>query len=297
VAPLGGCSPGQSEPGLLACVANVSEGCDERVIRAIAAAGGDCVLDVHRDPDHHRSVFTMAGAGLEDAARNVARRSVELVDLRRHRGVHPRLGALDVVPFTPLDAAGSPVMARGDLSDAVAARDRFATWAGRTLALPCFVYGPERSLPEVRRRAFVEVAPDTGPAHLHPTAGACAVGARFALVAYNVWLSTDDLVVATSIAATIRGPAVRALGFRTGGVTQVSCNLVDPMSVGPAVVYDEVDRLARGAGVRVTRAELVGLAPAAVVEAEPRGRWEQLDLDPDRTLEARIEGSGRRRRL
>jgi glutamate formiminotransferase len=278
-------------------VANVSEGRDERVIRAIAGAGGDCVLDVHRDPDHHRSVLTMAGTDLEDAVRNVARRTVELVDLRRHSGVHPRLGALDVVPFTPLDTTGSPVMAPGDLTDAVGARDRFATWAGRTLVLPCFVYGPERSLPEVRRRAFAPLPPDRGPAVPHPTAGACAVGARFALVAYNLWLSTGDLEVASSIAAAVRGPHVRALGFRTGGVTQVSCNLVDPMSIGPAVVYDEVDRLARDARVCVTRAELVGLAPAAVVEAAPRGRWEQIDLDPDRTVEARLEGSGRRRRL
>jgi glutamate formiminotransferase len=98
--------------------------------------------------------------------------------------------------------------------------------------------------------------------------------------------------VATSIAAAVRGPAVRALGFRTGAVTQVSCNLIDPLSVGPARIYDEVDRLARGAGTSVTRAELVGLAPAAVVEDAPRGRWRQIDLDPERTLEARLERSG-----
>ncbi len=271
---------------------NVSEGRDAEVIAALATAGGDTVLDVHRDPDHHRTVLTMAGEGLEEAVRAVARRTVELIDLRHHGGVHPRLGAIDVVPFTPLDARGSPVIGAGDLTDAVAARDRFATWAGRDLALPCFLYGPERSLPAVRKGAFAELDPDTGPAVAHQTAGACAVGARLALVAYNVWLATGDLDVATSIAAAIRGPAVRALGFRTGAVTQVSCNLIDPLSVGPARIYDEVDRLARRAGTSVTRAELVGLAPAAVVEAAPEGRWREIDLDPERTLEARLERAG-----
>jgi glutamate formiminotransferase len=293
---------------MLACVVNVSEGRDRRVIAALAAAGGGPVLDVHSDPDHHRSVFTLAGPGLEDAVQGLARRTVELIDLAAHDGVHPRLGALDVVPFTPLGDDGSPVFAGGDggddgddggddgagppLADARRARQRFATWAGTTLALPCFLYGPERSLPEVRRGAFAGLDPDTGPARPHPTAGACAVGARFALVAYNLWLSTGELDVATSIAAAVRRPGVRTLGLATAGVTQVSCNLIDPLSVGPAQVYDEVDRLAGAAGVSLTRAELVGLAPAAVVTAAPQGRWPQLDLDPERTVEARLERSG-----
>jgi glutamate formiminotransferase len=273
-------------------VVNISEGRDLETIGAVTAAGGRCVLDIHTDADHNRMVLTMAGGDLEEAVREVARTTVQLVDLRRHRGVHPRLGALDVVPFTPLDYDGNPVGGEGDLSGAVAARDRFALWAGRDLALPCFAYGPERSLPEVRKRAFRGLDPDRGPALPHRTAGACAVGARFALVAYNVWLSTGDVDVARSIAAALRRRAVRALGLSTAGVTQVSCNLVDPMSVGPAEVYDDVDRLARAAGIWVTRAELVGLAPARVVEEAPRVRWRQLDLDPERTVEARLERSG-----
>jgi glutamate formiminotransferase len=288
VAPVGGCAVGRPD---FACIINVSEGRDSNVIEAIAGAGGECVLDVHRDPDHHRTVLTMGGVGLEEAVRAVARRAVELIDLRRHRGVHPRLGAVDVVPFSPLDADGSPVIGAGDLTAAVGARNRFARWAGDHLELPCFLYGPERTLPSVRKQAFVGLDPDTGPAVAHPTAGACAVGARFALVAYNVWLSTGDLDVATSIATAVRGPAVRALGFATAGATQVSCNLIDPLVAGPARIYDQVERLAQGAGTMVTRAELVGLAPAAVVDAAPKSRWRQLDLDPDRTFESRLERS------
>jgi glutamate formiminotransferase len=288
VAPRAGCS---ADPAGLACVVNVSEGRDDTVIAAVSEAGGRCVLDVHTDADHNRMVLTMAGGDLEDAVRAVARTTVQLVDLRRHDGVHPRLGALDVVPFTPLDG-GSPVTGDGDLAGAIGARDRFARWAGRDLALPCFLYGPERSLPEVRRQAFAGLDPDTGPDRAHGTAGACAVGARLALIAYNVWLSTGDVAVARSIAAAIRGPAVRALGLRTAGVTQVSCNLVDPLVVGPAQVYDEVERLARDLGVSVRRAELVGLAPAAVVDAVPRDRWSQIDIDRERTFEARLQRSG-----
>jgi len=275
---------------VLSCVVNVSEGRDEHVIGAIAAAGGGCVLDVHRDPDHNRTVLTMAGEDVEEGVRDVARRTVELIDLRRHQGVHPRLGALDVVPFTPLDPEGHPVAA-GDLAGALGARQRFAAWAGRTLALPCFFYGPERRLPDVRRNAFSGLEPDAGPATAHPSAGACAVGARFALVAYNLWLSTGDVAVARSIAAAVRGPAVRTLGVPTAGATQVTCNLIDPWAVGPAQVYDAVDGLGREVGVSVNRAELVGLVPAAVVDAAPRARWRQLDLDPGRTLEARLERS------
>jgi glutamate formiminotransferase len=292
------------EETMLACVVNVSEGRHRSVIDALNAAGGRALLDVHSDPDHHRTVFTMAGPTVEDAVQVLAGTAVDLIDLAAHRGVHPRLGAIDVVPFTPLDDDGSPVFADHDhqpeaeggpaptLADAMAARGRFATWAGQTLALPCFLYGPERSLPEVRRRAFAGLDPDTGPTRPHATAGAVAVGARFALLAYNLWLSTTDLDVATSIATAVRRPEVRSLGFATGGATQVSCNLIAPLTVGPAQVYDEVDRLAGAVGTSVSRAELVGLAPAAVVEAAPHRRWRQLDLDPGRTVEARRTASG-----
>ncbi len=279
---------------LLECVVNVSEGRDPDVVAAVADAGAGCLLDVHSDHDHHRSVLTLAGPAprLEDAVRAVARAAVERIDLRRHEGVHPRLGVVDVVPFVPLGPGGIPAGPGADLTPAVEARGRFAAWAGAELGLPCFLYGPERSLPDVRRQAFGPLSPDTGPPQPHPSAGACAVGARPALVAYNVWLTTPDLAVARAVAAAIRSPVVRALGLAVAGGTQVSCNLLDPSVFGPAQVYDAVRQLAQEAATHVDRAELVGLVPAAVVEAVASERRLLLDLGPDRTIETRLAGPG-----
>ena len=175
---------------MLECVVNISEGRDRSVIDAIARSAGDALLDVHTDADHHRSVLTLLG---ESAPRAVARAAVERLDIRDHRGAHPRIGVVDVVPFVALD--GSTV------DDALAARDAFSTWAADELAVPCFRYGPERTLPDIRRGAFTTLAPDVGPAEPHPTAGAMAVGARPVLVAYNVWLAEPDLALAKQLAA------------------------------------------------------------------------------------------------
>jgi glutamate formiminotransferase len=264
---------------VLECVINISEGRRADVIAAIGATAGPLLLDVHSDAHHHRSVLTLAGPAVEEAAQAVAREAVARIDLRAHEGVHPRLGAVDVVPFVPLDDA--------DMSDAVAARDRFAAWAADELALPCFVYGPERTLPDVRRHAFGELVPDHGPPKPHPTAGAAAVGARPVLVAYNLWLASADPATAKGLARSLRSEHVRALGLDVGGRAQVSCNLVNPLVVGPGAVYDAV-----AASTEVARAELVGLVPAAVAAAIPASRWAELDVDPSRTIEARLEQAG-----
>jgi glutamate formiminotransferase len=251
---------------VLECVVNVSEGRRASTIDALCAAAGDDLLDVHVDADHHRSVLTVVG---EEAPRRIAAVAVERIDLRRHRGVHPRLGAVDVVPFVPLDGS--------TMADAVAARDRYAAWS----PVPCLRYGGEGpSLPELRRTARGLTAP-------HPTAGVTAVGARPVLVAYNVWLDGESVRTARGIAAAVRSPAVRALGLALRGGVQVSMNLVDPSLVGPAEAYDAVARRAR-----VARAELVGIVPRAVLDAIPDGRWEQLDLSADRTIEARLGAAG-----
>ncbi len=274
---------------MLECVVNISEGRDSSVIDAVVASAGSCVLDVHSDAWHNRSVVTLAGGDVESATRAVASRAVALIDIRTHHGVHPRLGSVDVVPFVPLDDAGTP-HGDDDLGPAIDAGRRFATWAAAELGLPCFYYGPQRSLPDVRRHAFATFMPDVGPRRAHPSAGACAVGARHALIAYNVWLETNDVTVATSLSAALRGPKVRTLGLAVENGTQVSCNLIDPWAVGPAQVFDTVVNLAAGAGTSVSRAELVGLAPRAVVESIPPRRWAELDLDPSRTIEARLSG-------
>jgi len=260
-------------------VVNVSEGRDRAVLSALAGAGGRRLLDVHTDPHHHRTVLTLAGDGVEDAARAVAAEAVARIDLRAHRGAHPRLGVVDVVPFVPLEGS--------TIDDAVAARDRFLAWAGSEtgLALPGFAYGPERSLPEVRRSAFGALAPSAGPPTPHPTAGAVCVGARPVLVAYNVWLAAGAGVdEARRVAAAVRVPgALRALGLDVGGRVQVSMNLVDPIRVGPASAFDAVRAL-----TAVEGAELVGLLPAAVLDAVAPERWEELDLGPSRTIERRL---------
>lgn len=261
---------------MLECVINISEGRDLHQVAEIGRAAGRELLDVHTDPHHHRSVLTVVG---EQTAEAVAIATVLRLDLRDHHGVHPRIGALDVVPFVPLGAS--------TMEDALAARDRFATWAGRELGLPCFVYGPERTLPEVRRRAWRDLAPDTGPSEPHPTAGAAAVGARPLLVAYNVWLADADLDLARSIARDLRSDTVRALGLEVGDEVQVSMNLVEPLVVGPADVYDRI-----ATTTSIARAELVGLVPSAVVEAIPPARWGELDLAMDRTIEERITARG-----
>ena len=257
---------------MLECVVNISEGQDLTAIAAIAAAAGSALLDVHTDADHHRSVLTLVG---EDAPRSVAAEAVDRLDLGVHEGAHPRIGVVDVVPFVALDGSSA--------TDAREARDRFARWAADELAVPCFCYGPERTLPDVRRHAFGELAPDVGPDQPHPTAGAMAVGVRPVLVAYNVWLAEPDLALARRIAAGLRGPAVRALGLAVGEEVQVSVNLIEPTTIGPAEVADAVAALAE-----VRRCELVGLLPASVLAAVPPERWGSLDLGSDRTIEARL---------
>lgn len=288
-------TPAGADGGLPAeCVVNISEGRDRTVVDAVSAAGGELVLDVHSDADHHRSVLTLAGplADVEVAARRVATLAVERIDLGAHRGVHPRLGAVDVVPFVPLRAVDGTAT---PWESVLAARDGFARWAGDELGVPCFLYGPERSLPEVRRGAFTALTPDAGPGAPHPTAGAIAVGARDVLIAYNVWIASgpggrtpDEVVaVARDVAARLRRPGLRTLGLAVGGGAQVSCNVVEPDRVSLAEVYDDVARAAEAHGCEARQGELVGLLPESVLSAVPERRWAELGLRAEDTIEFR----------
>ena len=257
---------------MLECVVNVSEGSDPGLIRLLGAAGGPSVLDVHSDPHHNRSVFTLAGApdAVESAVRALAAAAVERLDLAAHRGVHPRIGVVDVVPWVDLDDPWAPAT---PLS--LGARDRYVAWSESEIGVPCLRYGPERSLPDLRRT--VE------PLRLHPTAGATAVGARGVLIAYNLWLADEGIATARAVARAVRSAAVRTLGLLVGSQAQVSCNLVAPRDFGPADAFDAVAALAP-----IDHAELVGLLPAAVLAPIPRSRWAELDLAGDRTIESRF---------
>ena len=271
---------------MLESVVNLSEGRDARLLGLLAEAAGPALLDRHADPDHHRAVLTLAGDEVESRVRAVCRAAVALLDLRAHAGAHPRLGVVDVVPFVHLEDGPAGVR-DGDIGAAVAARDRFAAWAGAELGLPVFCYGPERSLPEVRRRAWRDLGPDAGPQRPHPSAGAVCAGARPCLVAYNLWLAEPDLRLARRVAAEVRSPALRTLGLAVGERVQVSCNLIDPWSLGPAAAFDAV-----AARAAVASAELVGLLPRSVLDAVPAGRQADLDLSPSRTIEARRRAAG-----
>jgi glutamate formiminotransferase len=272
---------------LVECVPNFSEGRDASRISAIesAIAGvpGSYVLHRTSDPDHHRSVITFAGEAesvLESAVRAAARAS-ELIDLNHHCGVHPRLGALDVLPFVPLGDTS--------LADCAALAHRAGERIWRELRIPVYFYQaaarhPDRGpLENIRHGEFEGLreialidqtrAPDLGGPGLHPTAGAIIVGARPILIAYNINLKTPDLAIAKSIARAIRAssgglPAVKALGLPliSRGQVQVSMNLTDFNVTPPHVVFAEVSRLADAAGVALADSELIGLIPRRAVE-------------------------------
>jgi len=287
----------------LESVPNVSEGRDASVIAALGDAFSSRarLLDVHSDADHHRSVFTLVGGEgdgelVESLLAGIAR-SRELVDLRRHEGVHPRVGAADVVPLVPIRPE--------DMPRAEAAALRLGERVGEELGLPVFLYGASGG---GRRPAFFrhggpaelqaridagELAPDFGPTRLDPTAGAVLVGARQPLVAFNVDLAIDDVEVAREIAAVVREssggfPGVQALGLRLSGRTQVSMNLLDVERTHLHEVVATVAAEARERGVDVVGGELVGLMPASVAVAAAAAPLALPALDPTRVLELRL---------
>lgn len=293
---------------LLEVVANVSEGQDPVVIDALAGAvrGVPAVrlADVHADPDHHRSVVTFLGspAGVEAGALALAEVALRSIDMRRHRGVHPRIGALDVVPFVPLRGTA--------MAEAVAAAHRAGRALGTRFAVPVFFYGeaalaPERrALGAVRRGEYEGLAlklqdpawrPDAGPARFVPRSGAVAVGAREILVAFNVWLQSDDLEAARRIARAVREsggglPRVQAMGVRLArrGVVQVSLNLLDYRVTPVPLAFERVRAEAARWGIAIRRSELVGLAPrAAFAGASPEGVG-LADFTPDKLLESHL---------
>lgn len=271
---------------MLECVPNVSEGRDRDVVDRLAAAvtrtRGVRLASVHMDPDHHRSVLTFLGppGPVQQAALTLARAVFERVDMRGHQGIHPRLGALDVVPFVPLRDL--------TMTDAV----RVARAVGEKLAadhdLPVYLYGAAARAPErrpllaIRARQYEGLPtrladpawrPDFGPARFDPRLGATVVGARDVLVAYNVWLDTDDAGAARAIARAVREssgglPGLQAMGVRLSqrGLAQVAMNVLDYRLTSLPRAFDAVRAEAARRGIGVRRGELVGLAPRAAFE-------------------------------
>jgi len=268
------------------CVLNISEGRDDGVLEELSRCAGESLRDRHSDPIHHRSVFTLINESdaLVRDVRSLISCAMRVLTLEHHRGVHPRFGVVDVVPFVALEDAERP--------RARQLRDETASWIADNFDVATFLYGPLgdgsiRSLPDVRRRAFRDLAPDFGPDQPSRTRGAVAVGERSVLVAWNMWLAGTTLVRARELAASVRGPYVRALGLALDPEVQVSCNLLDVNQCPPSAVYDRVGSMLRE-NERVTRTELVGLAPRSLLDAEDPRRWVQLDLSSEKTIEAAI---------
>jgi glutamate formiminotransferase / 5-formyltetrahydrofolate cyclo-ligase len=269
---------------VLECVVNISEGRNLDLLDELHDGAGASLRDLHADGFHNRSVFTLINdpEPLSRDVRTLIGGAFESLDLREHEGVHPRFGVVDVVPFVALDPEKS--------SRALDLRDETARWISDTFDVPVFLYGQvngaTRTLPEVRRHAFHELSPDFG-GEPPPKLGAVAVGERPILVAWNIWLTGVSRDETRVIAKAVRRPEVRALALRAGLHTQVSCNLIDPLVVGPGDVYDDVAALVP-AGAEIVRAELVGLVPRAVLDREDRSRWTQLGLSDDHTIESRL---------
>ena len=288
----------------LESVPNLSEGRDANVLGALRDAMSlpARLLDVHADPDHHRSVYTLVGSGSELVETLVAgiRRAVEVIDLREHVGAHPRVGAADVVPLVPLRPEQEP--------EARSAALELADRIGDELELPVFFYGRltddalepaffrKGGTDELQRRIDAgELLPDRGPNRLHATAGAVLLGVRRPLIAFNVNLRAESVEVAREIASLVRErdggfPGVRALGLDlpSAGIVQVSMNVTDWEA---AALHEIVERVAAEAEVRgaeVIGSELVGLMPAgAAVDAA--GAVLRIDgFDPSRVLELRL---------
>ncbi len=301
----------QTARSMIEAIPNISEGRRAEVVRAVVRAVRETpavrVLDWSSDPSHNRSVITLAGEAdpLREAVLRLFEAAVERIDLRRHRGVHPRIGAVDVVPFVPLGK--TPMEACIELAHATGRE------VAERLRVPVLLYEAaatapgRRRLEHLRRGQFEGLGtkllqpgwrPDYGPPRPHPSAGAAAIGARGPLVAFNVDLESDDLDLARRIARTVRTsggglPHVKAMGVRLASpqrrLVQVSMNLTDYRRTPLSAALASVAREAAREGVEIAGTELVGLVPRDAIDGSAGGT-PMLDLiPPERTIEARLE--------
>ncbi|KAF0159363.1 MAG: glutamate formiminotransferase [Syntrophaceae bacterium] len=294
---------------IIECVPNFSEGCDldkiESIARVLKTFPNIRLIDYSGDSDHNRSVFTFLGKPEDvlEAALAASGQALELIDMRNQTGVHPRLGAVDVVPFIPLG--------KTKMADAVNLAHLFGHQLYERFGVPAYFYGhaaliPERSeLANVRRGGYEALAekmsnpgdaPDAGMPVFNPRAGATAVGARELLVAYNINLNCNDLRLAQKIASLIREksgglPHVRAIGviLKSRHLAQVSMNLTNCKETPFKVIYEQVEKLAAERGIEILESELIGLVPkCAFVGTKPQN-LKLVNFNKDRLLETHLK--------
>ena len=293
---------------VIECVPNVSEGRRGDVVERLAAAVRDVdgarLLDYSSDASHNRSVFTLAGeaAPLKTALLALFAEAVRAIDLRAHRGEHPRLGAVDVVPFVPIEGV--------TMEDCVRLANDVAAEVAARFGIPVYLYEEaartptRRNLEDIRRGEFEGLeakmksdgwAPDYGPAAPHPSAGAAVIGARMPLIAYNINLDTDRLDVAKKIAAAIRQSSggfryVKAAGFKLEdrGIVQVSMNLTNYEKTPIFRVFETVKREAERYGVSVLESEIVGLVPSAALVGAAEFYLRLAGFSPEQVLENKL---------
>ena len=294
---------------IVECVPNFSEGRRKEVVdaiaKSIASVPGVRLLDTEMDSNHNRCVITFVGdrIAVAEAAFQGAKSAVARIDMNNHRGEHPRVGALDVLPFVPISGV--------TMDDCVALARSVGRRIGDELRVPVYLYEaaatrPDRkALPDVRRGEFeglkvaietdAERKPDFGPSKLHPTAGACIVGARPVLIAWNVNLGTKDVTVAKRIAKAIREsdgglPAVRAKGFELAdrGLVQVSMNMTDYRKTSLVQAFDAIRDLATKEHVEIVESEIIGLVPLDAVLLGATQYFKLARFHREQILEARL---------
>lgn len=294
---------------IVECVPNFSEGrradVVDAIVSAIASVAGVRVLNREMDADHNRSVVTFVGDqnSAAEAAFRGAKKAIELIDMNRHHGEHPRVGALDVLPFVPVVGV--------TMDDCVALARSVGRRIAEELEVPVYLYEAaatrpdRRALPDVRRgeyeglkteiEANPDRRPDFGPSRLHPTAGACIVGARPVLIAWNVNLKTTDIDVAKRIAKAIREsdgglPAVRAKGFALADrrLVQVSMNMIDYRKTSLVHAFEAIRDLAAKEGVEIAESEIIGLVPLDALVEGAAAYFKLARFHRDQILETRL---------
>ena len=295
---------------LVECVPNFSEGRNrqtvDRIAESITQVPTACVLDKHIDPDHNRSVITFVASHehVVDAAFAAVSTAADLIDMRKHCGEHPRLGATDVLPFVPIEGT--------TMDECIKLAHQTGRRIADELSIPVYFYEraalrPERrNLEDVRRGAFEllreqilfnpDRAPDVGRPRIHETAGAIVVGARPFLIAFNVVLQSNDAAIARKIAQSVRAkggglPFLKALGFQlhSRDLAQVSMNLVDYQVTGMSAAYDAVKSEAERLGVGIHSAEIVGLVPRNALDRNAAYFEKLVDFSEAKVLEHQIE--------